>query len=193
MLLHGPGQALQVADDGFFAPISQKIDHAMALHIAEDAAVLIQQIQFIDPQTSDWCTRPIWRKISGEFSEQQANACLCHADLIGDAHKGSTQRLLLDVVDQAAGAKVMLVHIGKFLKESPATATAPEAAAQNGDTYALASNGQVHVELRFDLVPVELLVFTEGTTKRRKETFRLNVQVMFVFVYCQDGHEGLSV
>lgn len=168
MLLHCLGQALQIANHGFFAPISQKINDAVVFHIAEHATVLVQQIQFVDPQTSDRCTRPVGRKASGVLAKQQANTCLRQSDLIGDADKGSAQCLLLDVVDQAACAKVVLVHIGQFLKEGSATATALEAAAQNGDAYALTSDGQVHVELGFDFVPVELLVFTETHAMRNE-------------------------
>jgi hypothetical protein len=186
VLLHHFRQALQIPNYGFFTPISQKIDHAVVFHIRDHTTVLVQQIQFVYPQASDWCTCPVWFQVNSELAEQQANACLCQSYFVSDTHKGSMRCLLVDVVDQAARAKVVLVHIGNRLKESSVTATAPEAAAQDRDAYALASDGQVHVELGFDFVSVELLVFTESTTKRRKETFRLNVQVMFVFVYCQD-------
>ena len=180
------GQARQVGDQSRFIPVSEQVDHLMTFYVTQDAAGLVQQVQFIDTQARDRSLLPVRFKMGGKFTKEQANTCLCQPDFISDADKGSTQRLLLDVVDQAAGAKVVLVHIWQGFKEGSAAAAAPKAAAQDGDAHALSSDWQVHIQLSAGFVLVKLCMLTESTASWRKETFRLNVQIMLVFVYRQD-------
>jgi hypothetical protein len=180
------GQPLQVEQQSGFIPVSQKLYDRVMLQIAQDAARLVQEVQLIDSQDSHGLFLPSWLKAGAVFLEEQANRTFRQSDFIGDADKGSVQRLLLDVGSKTPGGEMMFIHIGKCFKEGAATSTAQVAPSMNGDPNALPSYGQIHIPLELLFVLMDLWVLTEGTANRRREALRLDVDVVLILVYAQN-------
>lgn len=186
LFLHFGRQILQVVDDAGLLAVSQQVNNMMAVNVGKNATVLVQQVQLVNAQIKQlgfWKTR-----LNGirEFAEQNANQLFINAHFISNAGKGSAQGLRANVVDQALCHEMVFMHVRQGFKKGLATFAATIAFALNHDSHALVSDGNIQIQLGLDLMPVELVVSTVGTTRRRREALRLNVKVVFILVYHKD-------
>jgi hypothetical protein len=186
-LFCGVGQTLQVVDNGCFLSIFEQINNMVVLDITDDTSVLVQQVQFVNAKVKLLCVWYRRLQASGELTEESTNGAFYQAGFIGYTHKGSSQCLLLDVGYQPVGHEVLFIHACRKLFNKGTTArTATVAMTLNSDSYAFASDRQVHEGLRFGFVAIQLVMVTMGTTKRWNSKFHLEVKVMCVFIYCKN-------
>jgi hypothetical protein len=182
----GPGQLLQVADHAGFVSLSKQINDLVMLNICDHTSVLVQQVQFVDAQIAYACLDEAMIQIIGEFVEQEANGSFCQARLISKTGKRFAHRCRLDVVDQALRHEVMLIHVRNGFKKASTTPTTAVAPAVNDDPNMLVSDRMIHEELLLHIVLVEFGMPTMGTTRGRSATLRLDMEVMFILIYCKD-------
>lgn len=145
MLFCAIWQALQVVDDCWFMPISEQINDLMVLNIRDDAAVLVEQIQFINSDTcavddADLC-------VFVSFLKDAANCSFIQSRIIGDAGESPSEGLLSNVENQAFGHHVVFVHVVKRFEKCFAAGSALIAPSDDVDGYAFPSNGNVHEQL----------------------------------------------
>ncbi len=183
VLFDGIGQALQVTDHGWFGALPQQINNLVALDIGDHAAVLMQQVQFVNAQIEQLSLWNARLKVCRKFAKERANGTFCQTDLIGDADKGSSQGLLLDVVNQAIGHEMTFIHPWERLKEGTAASTTKKSAALNGDPDTFASDGQVHEQLRLSLVAMQLVLSAMDTLKRRGRQHHLEMKIVGMFIH----------
>jgi len=187
MLFYGIGQVLQVPDNRGFGALSKQINDSVVGDIGDHTAVLMQQIQLVNPQVEQFGVWNVWLKGCGEFAKENTDRAFYQADFISDAHKGSSQCLLLDVGDQAIGHKMAFVHAWERLEEGTAASTTAIAVSLNRDPDALPSYWQVHEELRFFLMKVQLCVTAVGTLKWRSCKRHLEVKIVCIFIYYKNA------
>ena len=188
MLFYGIGQALQVTDHRGFGALSKQVNDLVVGNIGDHTSVLMQQIQFVNAQVehfSVWNTR---LKVCREFAKESTDGTLSQTNFVSDAHKGSSQCFLLDVGNQAIGHEMAFIHAWERLEEGAAASTTAIAMSLHGDPDALAPDRQVHEELWLDFMAVEMWVMAMGTARGRRKTLRLDMEVMFVFVYRQNAN-----
>lgn len=180
-------QSLQVTDNSSLLSVFEQIYDAMVVDIRDDTAILVEQVQLIDPQIKQI---GIWKarlNISGELTKQGTDQLLINSYIIGNTSEGSAQCGLANVIDQALCHEMMLVHVGQALEEGLAASTTTIPFALNADPDPLVPDGYVHVRLRLYFVSVQLGVPTMSTTRWQNDTFCLNVKVVFILIYSNDA------
>lgn len=160
----------------------------MVGEIGDHTSVLMQQIQFVNAQVEQLGVWNARLKVCSEFAKESTNGTLYQTYFVSDAHKGSSQCLLLNVDNQAIGHEMAFIHAWERLEECAAASTTAIAMSLNGDPYTLAPDRQVHEELWLNFMAVEMWVMAMGTTRGRRKTLRLDMEVMFVFVYRQNAN-----
>lgn len=166
MLFCAIGQMLQVADDRWFVPIPEQVNNLMVLNISDNAAVLIEQIQFINSDTcavdgTDLC-------VFVGFLKDTANRSFIQSCIIGDAGECPFDRLLSNVEDQAFGHHMVFVHVVKRFKEGFVTRAATIALPHNYDACSLPSDGDIHEQLVLDFMSVETGASTMRAAQRNR-------------------------
>lgn len=184
MLFCAIGQALQVVDDRRLVPISEQINDLMVLNISDDAAVLVEQVQFINPDTCAVDGAGLCVFVG--FLKDAANGSFIQSRIIGDAGKCPFERLLSNVEDQAFGHQVVFVHVVERFEERFATGSALRAPSDDVDGYALPSDGDVHEYLRSGSVSIQQGAGAMRATRNNRLLFGGNVVVVCVLFDGQD-------
>lgn len=136
------GQALQVGDDVGLVPVSKQIDDSAMLDICDNAAVLVQQVQFIDPNTACGDGVSFYGLIG--FPKDAPDSSLINPYLVGSVSEGMSECLLYHVCYQAFGHSMAFIHVGKRLKERSRALSTVVAAADNKNTSSFPSNRGIH-------------------------------------------------
>lgn len=187
LLFHLGGQALQVTDNGCFLAVSKQVNNMVAVNISDDATILVQQVQLVNAQIE---LLGIWKtRLNGsrELAEQEADRPFCQSGIFSNAGEGSALRFRSNVVDQAQSHEMVLIHMGYRREEGAATSTTAVTLALNDDPNVFPSDRYVHIKLGLRFMPVELGVSAMGTARRRSDRLRLNVKIVFIFIYRNDA------
>ena len=91
---------------------------------------------------------------------------------LGNAGEGSMQRFGSNVVNQALCHEMVCVHVGQCLKEGSAASPTKVAFALDDNPNMLISDGNIHVQLRLDLMSVDLGMSTVSAARRRSDQLR---------------------
>ena len=185
-------QVLQITDDGGFGTVSKQVNNLMVLNIGNDAAVLIEQVQFVDTQAVYFCLWKTRLNVNSEFVEQDADQLLIDSHLISNTGEGSAQRCLLNVAGQALGHEMVLIHVWDWLKEGSAAFTTTVTFAMNDDPDVLPSDGLVQVGLWLYLMSVQFGMAAMSATRRRSDQLRLDVKIVFILINRKDVVVGQS-
>jgi hypothetical protein len=178
------GQALQVVDDRRLMPISEQINDLMVLNISDNAAVLVEQVQFINP---DACTVDgAGFCVLAGFLKDAANCSFVQSRIIGDAGECPSERLLSNVEDQAFGHHVVLIHVVERFEKRFATGSALIAPSDDVDGYTFPSDGNVHEYLGPGSVSIQQGVGAVQAARNNRLLLGGNVVVVCVLFNGQD-------
>lgn len=178
-------QAVQVVGYSGFVAVPQKLDDLTLGDIANHTTRPVKQVNFIDPDTRAMSNGSLCCVLVG-FLEDTPDGTFINAGIIGNAGKGSPERLLSNVEHQALCHHVVFVHGFQWLIESLVAGAATVAFSDNQKGGSLASDGNIQKELRFDLVPVQAQACAMSAAQRYRYLFGGDLIVVFVLIYRQN-------
>ena len=159
------GQLSQSADDGFFRPAGQQIDHTFVLKIRE-YAVYLAHVDFIDAELRQrGGSDNQWRALSS-LAKNDPDGFLVQASFLRETNKGSCTSFLLNVGHKSPGHLVVRVHLSQRFPEAPMAITAQIASAMNHNPGLLPMQGDIQKQLLFLSMAIQQHTTTVGTTCR---------------------------
>ena len=117
-------QSGQVSDDGLLLPVLQQVNDGPLLHVGNDAAVGVHDVQFVNAQPlgGDW-GKAVQFSL-GMVAPNVAHGHHVHADLIGESGERPLGAEGLDVFDQPLGHVVLGMHVRHLFVVGPLAAGA---------------------------------------------------------------------
>ncbi len=189
MLFHSIGQVLQVGENGWFLSISKQINDVSVLNVSDDATVLIEQIQLVNPD-ADSLHASSDVEMLDRLVKDEPDKLLINADVVGDTRKCSSQCLLSDVKHQAICHHMMLVHLREWFKKGFVTVSAAVPFSDDQDARSFSSNWTIHKELPLDLMTIESEAGTMWAAQSSRFVLGYDVAVVFVLSNGQDTPMG---
>jgi hypothetical protein len=174
-------QAVQVVGDSNFVPVSKQIYDLPLGDVTDHTTGLVKQVNFIDPDTRAMSNGASFCMRIG-FLEDTANSTLVYAGIIGNAGKGSPERLLCNIEHQALCHHVMLIHSFQWLIEGLVAGAATVALSDNQEGGSLASDGNIQKQLGLYLMPVQTGRAAMRATQRHRDLFGGDLIVVFVLI-----------
>ncbi len=178
-------QLLQIGNDGWFVPISKQINNLAVLYICDDTTILMQQVQFINPDACALKGVGDLQVLCG-LLEDETHKLFINAYIVSNTGKCSPQRLLSNVQHQTFRHEMVFVHIVQWLEEGFVALTATIPSSVNQDTRSFSSDWNIHKQLLFHFMAIELFVVTVKTTSRNSHLLCADLVIMFMLIHCQN-------
>jgi hypothetical protein len=178
-------QAVQVVGHSGLVAVAQKLDDFALLDIANDAAGLMQQVNFIDPdaramQGGSGCCLLVG------FLKNTADRTLVYTGIIGNTGKGSSERLLRNVEHQALCHHMVFVHGFQQFVEGLVTGAATVSFSDDQEGGSLASDRNIQKQLGLYLVSIQVGPLAMRAAQRHRDLLDGDLVVVFTLVYGQN-------
>ncbi len=177
----------QEIDDGLFVAVTQQVNNAVIADICNHATGLIQQVNFVNAQCCADLVSLVSGSVFGVFGKNAADSPFVNTYIVCHTSKRLSERLLGKIERQALCHGMVLVHIGKFLKECLGTFSAFVATTDNQDTYALSSDWGIHELLYFRSVSIQQGAGTMWTAQNDRFLLSGNAIVVCVLRNVQNA------
>jgi hypothetical protein len=157
---------------------SKQVNNLVMLYISDDTSVLVEQVQFINPDTCTVESGNLCMLVG--FLKDATNGSFIQSRIIGDTGERSSERITSNVEDQALCHHVMFVHVVERFKEGFVAGAATIAFPHDQDACSLPSNGDIQKQLMFDFMSVEHGVIAIRAAQRNRILFSGDLIVMFM-------------